>query len=91
MTKERLRELLEISVHELFAIEVDEASPQELFQALANVVKQMYSEDWRQTRKKSLAGGSKTSVLFFNRIFAWQNAKKQFVEYAAVGASGSRF
>lgn len=53
MTKERLRELLEISVHELFAIEVDEASPQELFQALANVVKQMYSEDWRQTRKIS--------------------------------------
>ncbi len=31
MTKERLRELLEISVHELFAIEVDEASPQNCF------------------------------------------------------------
>lgn len=43
MTKERLRELLETNVHELFAIEIDEASPQELFQALANVVKQLYS------------------------------------------------
>lgn len=53
MTKERLRDLLETNVHELFAIEIDEASPQELFQALANVVKQMYSEDWRQTRKIS--------------------------------------
>ncbi len=64
MTKERLRELLEISVHELFAIEVDEASPQELFQALANVVKQMYSEDWRQTRKNLLLEDQKQAYYF---------------------------
>ena len=64
MTKERLRELLEISVHELFAIEVDEASPQELFQALANVVKQLYSEDWRQTRKNLLLEDQKQAYYF---------------------------
>ncbi|MFS1087479.1 glycogen/starch/alpha-glucan phosphorylase [Enterococcus casseliflavus] len=64
MTKERLRELLEISVHELFAIEVDEASPQEMFQALANVVKQMYSEDWRQTRKNLLLEDQKQAYYF---------------------------
>ncbi len=58
-----------LAVHELFAIEVDEASPQELFQALANVVKQMYSEDWRQTRKNLLLEDQKQGIIFQSNFY----------------------
>ncbi len=66
-------------------------SPQELFQALANVVKQMYSEDWRQTRKNLLLEDQKQAYYFSIEFFTRQNVKEQSVEYAAVGASKSRF
>ena len=53
MEKATLQELLETRLKDIFSIEIAEASPQELFLALANVVKSCYANDWSQTRKKS--------------------------------------
>lgn len=51
MEKATLQELLESRLKDIFSIEIAEASPQELFLALANVVKSCYANDWSQTRK----------------------------------------
>ena len=64
MTKEKLRILLENSVNELYAISIEDASPQELFQALAQVVKYAYADDWRQTRQHLLAEQQKQAYYF---------------------------
>lgn len=64
MTKEQLRTLLETSVNELYAASIEEASPQELFQALAHVVKHAYADDWRQTRTNILAEQQKQTYYF---------------------------
>ncbi|OTN76915.1 hypothetical protein A5886_001994 [Enterococcus sp. 8G7_MSG3316] len=64
MTKEQMRTLLETSVNELYAASIEEASPQELFQALAHVVKHAYADDWRQTRTNILAEQQKQTYYF---------------------------
>lgn len=64
MEKATLQELLETRLKDIFSIEIAEASPQELFLALANVVKSCYANDWSQTRKNLLVEQQKQAYYF---------------------------
>ncbi len=64
MEKATLQELLESRLKDIFSIEIAEASPQELFLALANVVKSCYANDWSQTRKNLLVEQQKQAYYF---------------------------
>ena len=64
MEEATLQELLESRLKDIFSIEIAEASPQELFLALANVVKSCYANDWSQTRKNLLVEQQKQAYYF---------------------------
>ncbi|MFV0558155.1 MAG: glycogen/starch/alpha-glucan phosphorylase [Enterococcus sp.] len=68
MTKDEFKVELKQRLRENYAMEIEDAAPQELFNVLGNVIKAYYSRDWRKTWKNYLAYDKK-QVYYFSIEF----------------------
>lgn len=68
LTKDEFKVELKQRLRENYAMEIEDAAPQELFNVLGNVIKAYYSRDWRKTWKNYLAYDKK-QVYYFSIEF----------------------
>ena len=68
LTKENFKEELRQRVRESYALELEDASPNELFFTLGSLVKAIYNDNWRQTWKNYLTEEQK-QVYYFSIEF----------------------
>lgn len=64
LTKENLKEELRQRVRESYALELEDASANELFFTLGNLVKAVYNDNWRETWKNYLKEEQKQAYYF---------------------------
>ena len=80
ITKEQFIKEFKRRLTDEYALDVKDATPEELYQTLAAVVKSGYSDIWRKTWKNYIKEG----LLFFNRVFARTAAQEQPFEHGLV-------
>nr|WP_048605052.1 glycogen/starch/alpha-glucan phosphorylase [Enterococcus massiliensis] len=68
LTKKRFKNDMRQRLKEKYAMEITDASPQELFTVLGSVVRGLYSDNWRQTWKNYLTE-EKKQVYYFSIEF----------------------
>ena len=72
--KEAFKKDVEQNVKQLFRKTVDEASQQELYQAVSYVVKDAIIDDWIATQKQYEKDDPKNRVLHVYGVLAWKSS-----------------
>ena len=65
MTRDEFIEDLRKRLRENFAMEIETATPNELFVAIGQIVRASYADSWHRTRQRYLEHKQKTILLFF--------------------------